>query len=215
MFSSFDDHHGVSFLFSIVVWRICMVRILSIPIFWVKASSFWGLLKGRFLIVWDLVVRRKAKVLGRRSFYSRLFLVLVLLNMWGLVPYVFRLTRHLAVNLQISLPVWLAIVLIRIRYNLGDFLAHLQPLGSPAPLNPFLCAIELVSLIVRPLTLAVRLTANLRTGHILMALLGTGFMYQPWVVVLGIFYCIFEIAVCVIQAYIFTLLPTLYSEDHS
>jgi len=94
-------------------------------------------------------------------------------------------------------------------------LAHLQPVGSPAFLNPFLCVIELVRLIVRPVTLAVRLTANLRTGHILIALLGTGFMSSVSVLVGGMFYFMFEMAVCLIQAYIFTLLPTLYSDDHS
>ena len=102
-----------------------------------------------------------------------------------------------------------------ITYNLGDFLAHLQPVGSPAFLNPFLCVIELVRLLVRPLTLAVRLTANLRTGHILIALLGTGFIGSSLVLLGGIFYFMFEMVICMIQAYIFTLLPTLYSDDHS
>ena len=102
-----------------------------------------------------------------------------------------------------------------IRYNLGDFVAHLQPLGSPALLSPFLCVIELVRLLVRPFTLGIRLTANLRTGHILIALLGRGFITLFLVVLVGLFYFLFEIAVCVIQAYIFTLLPTLYTDDHS
>lgn len=98
-------------------------------------------------------------------------------------------------------------------------MAHLQPIGSPAFLNPFLCVIELVRLLVRPLTLAVRLTANLRTGHILMSLIGLGFLgggplSRVLIFLFGIFYMIFEIAVCVIQAYIFTLLPTLYRDDH-
>jgi F-type H+-transporting ATPase subunit a len=106
-----------------------------------------------------------------------------------------------------------------ITYDIGSFLAHLQPIGSPAALNPFLCVIELVSLLVRPITLAVRLTANLSTGHILMALLGVGFVNSGVVrglviLFLGIFYFIFEIGVCFIQAYIFTLLPTLYLDEH-
>ena len=98
-------------------------------------------------------------------------------------------------------------------------MAHLQPLGSPALLNPFLCLIELVSSLVRPITLSVRLTANLRTGHILIALLGSGFvggglMSGVVVLFLGVFYFIFEMGVCFVQSYIFTLLPVLYSDDH-
>lgn len=146
-------------------------------------------------------------------------MVLVVLNLLGLVPYVFRLTSHLAVNLALSLPLWVIIVFMSITYDLGSFLAHLQPIGSPAALNPFLCVIELVRLLVRPITLAVRLTANLSTGHILIALLGVGFVNSGLVtgaviLFLGIFYFIFEIGVCLIQAYIFTLLPTLYLDEH-
>jgi len=104
-------------------------------------------------------------------------------------------------------------------YDLSSFLAHLQPLGSPAFLNPFLCLIELVSLLVRPVTLAVRLTANLSTGHILMALLGvgfvnSGFVLMAFILLIGMFYFIFEMGVCFIQGYIFTLLPTLYLDEH-
>lgn len=104
-------------------------------------------------------------------------------------------------------------------YDVGSFLSHLQPIGSPALLNPFLCIIELVRLLVRPITLSVRLTANLSTGHILMALLGVGFVGSGGlgrlvILFVGIFYFMFEMGVCFIQAYIFTLLPTLYADEH-
>lgn len=105
------------------------------------------------------------------------------------------------------------------RFDLSSFLAHLQPIGSPSFLNPFLCVIELVSLCVRPITLSVRLTANLTTGHILIALLGSSFFGSGFFVLclvgfVGAFYFIFEIAVCFIQSYIFTLLSVLYIDDH-
>lgn len=171
-------------------------------------------------MVRGLVSRRLAKGIGGSySVFSSLFLLLVGLNFMGLVPYVFSLTRHLAVNLSVSLPLWLGVVLMGVCYDFGGFLAHLQPVGSPAALNPFLCLIELVSTLVRPITLSVRLTANLSTGHILMALLGSGFVGRgllggSFILILGLFYFIFEMGVCFIQAYIFTLLPVLYSDDH-
>lgn len=104
-------------------------------------------------------------------------------------------------------------------YDLGGFLSHLQPIGSPDVLSPFLCLIELVSNLVRPFTLAVRLTANLRTGHILIRLLGLGFIKRGFygrgfILIVGLFYFIFEIGVCLIQSYIYTLLPTLYVDEH-
>ena len=162
---------------------------------------------------------RRALIGGSARLFVGLFLFLVVVNLFGLVPFVFSLTSHLAVNGVLALSIWLRVVLMRLTYSFPSFLAHLQPLGSPSALNPFLCLIELVSLLVRPLTLAVRLTANLSTGHILMALLGAGFVGIPLLgefllLCLGLFYFMFEIGVCVIQGYIFTLLPTLYSDEH-
>lgn len=159
------------------------------------------------------------RVGGLRVFFALLFNRVVFANCFGMIPYVFRATSHLAINLAIALPVWFAIIFMRISYNLSAFLAHLQPSGSPAVLSPFLCLIELVRLIVRPLTLSVRLTANLRTGHILIGLLGVGFINSGLgasllILFVGVFYTMFEFAVCFIQAYIFTLLPGLYIDEH-
>ena len=168
----------------------------------------------------ELVDRRMGKFVGGSvSVFSSLFFILVCLNLLGLVPYVFSLTSHLAINLSISMPLWLSIIFMRMYYDLGRFLSHLQPMGSPALLNPFLCIIELVSNIVRPITLSVRLTANLRTGHIIIGLFGLGFinrglLLMSLILFFGLFYFIFEMGVCIIQAYIFTLLPTLYLDEH-
>lgn len=171
-------------------------------------------------VVRDLVSRSQIKhVGGRYAIMSSLLFSLVAFNLLGLFSYVFRVTRHLAVNFALALPIWGCTVLLGASYNLGSFLAHLQPLGSPAFLSPFLSLVELVRLLVRPLTLSVRLTANLRTGHILMALLGRGFvgsrsMLGLLIVVVGVGYCLFEIVICFVQGYIFTLLPTLYGDEH-
>ena len=171
-------------------------------------------------VVSGLVVRRIGKEVGGSfAVFSSLFLFLVFLNVFGLVPYVFSLRSHLAINLAVSLPLWLSIVSIGLCYDFVGFISHLQPLGSPVLLNPFLCLIELVRNLVRPLTLSVRLTANLRTGHILMALSGISFVNGRFLVGflvlrVGLFYFIFELGVCFVQSYIFTLLPTLYVDEH-
>ena len=167
-----------------------------------------------------MVVRSIGKLVGGSfAIFSSLFFCLIFFNLFGLVPYVFSLTRHLAVNLAISLPLWLSVVVIGLSYDFVGFMSHLQPTGSPVLLNPFLCIIELVSNLVRPLTLSVRLTANLSTGHILMALSGISFVSGGTfvgllVLVVGLFYFLFELGVCFVQGYIFTLLPTLYVDEH-
>lgn len=144
---------------------------------------------------------------------------LMCFNVLGLVPYVFSITSHLCINLVIAFPFWLSIVLMSIIYDCVGFFSHLQPLGAPVFLSPFLCLIELVRIVVRPLTLCVRLTANLSTGHILVGLLGSGFVFRNFslgllILFIVTFYFLFELGVCFVQAYIFTLLPTLYLDEH-
>lgn len=105
------------------------------------------------------------------------------------------------------------------------FVASLLPAGAPAALNPFLILVEIVRISVRPITLSVRLAANIGAGHIVIGLLGTylssayfGFFgWQGFLILLGIqvFYFFFEFGVGLIQRYIFVLLVTLYADEHS
>lgn len=222
IFSTFDDHNKVIFDAYLLIWIIPIIVCISFfRFFWVSFGFKFTALSVFYDIIKELVkaaVNRKG-VGGAVTIPSLLFCLYVLLNLWGLVPYVFSTTRHLAVNLGVGFVVWFAIIIIGIIYNSPDFFSHFLPLGRPFYLAPFLCLIELVRILVRPLTLAVRLTANLTTGHILIRLLGRAFSSiglggSIIVLVCGIFYHIFEFAVCLIQAYIFVLLTTLYTDEH-
>ena len=108
-------------------------------------------------------------------------------------------------------------------FNPSSAAARLLPGGAPAALNPFLVIVETVSLCVRPITLSIRLVANIRAGHIVLGLIGTylssGLFTYPTIAVaslifIQVFYFMFEVGVALIQAYIFSLLVTLYSDDH-
>jgi len=103
---------------------------------------------------------------------TALFLFLIFINLSGLIPYVFRPTRHLAISLSLGLPLWLSLIISGILFNPASVIASLLPIGAPAALNPFLVIIETVSILVRPITLSVRLTANIRAGHIVLTLIG-------------------------------------------
>ena len=96
-------------------------------------------------------------------------------------------------------------------------------MGAPAPLNPFLVLIETVSILVRPITLSVRLIANISAGHIVLTLVGNymtaslfigGAFSIALLLSIQILYSVFEFGIGVIQAYIFCLLITLYSDEH-
>lgn len=107
--------------------------------------------------------------------------------------------------------------------NLKASIAHLLPDGAPDWLNPFLVLIETSRVIVRPLTLSFRLAANIRAGHIVLGLIRiysaaallTSYGAFLSLLATTIFYIIFEIAICLIQAYIFCLLLSLYANDHA
>jgi len=103
---------------------------------------------------------------------TALFLFLFCINLSGLIPYVFRPTRHLAISLSLGLPLWLSLIISGILFNPTSVIASLLPVGAPAALHPFLVIIETVRILVCPITLSVRLTANIRAGHIVLTLIG-------------------------------------------
>jgi len=160
---------------------------------------------------------------GFINIVTGLFLFLIFINLSGLIPYVFSTTRHLAVSLSLGLPLWLSLIISAIFFNPRSVVAGLLPMGAPAPLNPFLVIIETVRILVRPITLSVRLTANMRAGHIVLTLVGNYLTARFFIssifsilllISIQVLYTIFEFGISLIQAYIFCLLITLYSDEH-
>ena len=79
----------------------------------------------------------------------------------------------MVVTFRMSLIIWVRIVISSVEFSIGGFLCHLTPQGAPMYLAPVLNLIELVRNIIRPLTLALRLSINMTTGHVLIALMST------------------------------------------
>ncbi len=153
-----------------------------------------------------------------------LFIFLALMNMFGLVPYTFTPTAHIIVTFGLSLSIFIGCTIIGFKTHKLDFFAMFMPAGSPLWLAPFLIIIEFVSHCAKAISLGVRLAANITAGHLLFAILA-GFTWTnitagglmtivgifPFLIVL--FITILEIAVAVIQAYVFCLLTTIYIND--
>nr|WDE79100.1 ATP synthase subunit 6 [Zonotrichia albicollis] len=153
---------------------------------------------------------------------TSLMIFLLLINLLGLLPYTFTPTTQLSMNLALAFPLWLATLLTGLRNQPSTSLAHLLPEGTPTLLIPALILIETTSLLIRPLALGVRLTANLTAGHLLIQLISTAttalFSTMP-VVSLLTFLVLFlltilEVAVAMIQAYVFVLLLSLYLQEN-
>nr|BBH37180.1 ATPase subunit 6 [Larsonella pumila] len=153
---------------------------------------------------------------------ASLMVFLISVNVLGLLPYTFTPTTQLSMNMGLAVPLWLATVLIGLRNQPTAALGHLLPEGTPGPLIPILIIIETISLFIRPLALGVRLTANLTAGHLLMQLIATAaFVLLPLMPMVSILtsmvlllLTILEVAVAMIQAYVFVLLMSLYLQEN-
>nr|AAP75232.1 ATP synthase 6 [Chromis flavomaculata]AAP75234.1 ATP synthase 6 [Chromis flavomaculata] len=153
---------------------------------------------------------------------ASLMIFLITLNMLGLLPYTFTPTTQLSLNMAFAVPLWLATVLIGMRNQPNHALAHLLPEGTPTLLIPILIIIETISLFIRPLALGVRLTANLTAGHLLIQLIATAaFVLLPLMPTVAIMTAtllflltLLEVAVAMIQAYVFVLLISLYLQEN-
>nr|YP_010183514.1 ATP synthase F0 subunit 6 [Yunnanilus nigromaculatus]QVG61443.1 ATP synthase F0 subunit 6 [Acrossocheilus sp. LD-2022] len=154
---------------------------------------------------------------------TSLMIFLITINMLGLLPYTFTPTTQLSLNMGLAVPLWLATVIIGMRNQPTIALGHLLPEGTPIPLIPVLIIIETISLFIRPLALGVRLTANLTAGHLLIQLIATAvFVLLPMMPTVAVLTAavlflltLLEVAVAMIQAYVFVLLLSLYLQENT
>lgn len=150
--------------------------------------------------------------------FNVLFIFILINNVFGLIPYTFTRTAHIAMTLSIALTIWLIFILYGWINNTNHIFAHLVPLGTPIILIPFIVLIESIRNIIRPITLSVRLAANLTAGHLLLILLGERIVNNKIVIIITVTAAQFalitlEAAVAVIQAYVFATLSTLYASE--
>nr|AAX39844.1 ATP synthase F0 subunit 6 [Tigriopus japonicus] len=196
----------------------------SLLILVVFPSSFWlggypvkalfsGILKGLTSEFGSLLGHFQQP--GSLLIPSSMFLFLVSLNLSGLLPYVFTCTAHLSFTLSLALPLWLGQILWSIYNRPLWVLKHLVPEGAPVVLSPFMVLIEIISNLIRPVTLGVRLFANLTAGHILVVLASS--VCGGWATFIGFIFLVcllvLELAVSVIQGYVFATLNILYFSE--
>nr|YP_009020927.1 ATP synthase F0 subunit 6 [Tapirus indicus]AHM91912.1 ATP synthase F0 subunit 6 [Tapirus indicus]AHM91925.1 ATP synthase F0 subunit 6 [Tapirus indicus]AHM91938.1 ATP synthase F0 subunit 6 [Tapirus indicus]ARM56436.1 ATP synthase F0 subunit 6 [Tapirus indicus] len=144
-------------------------------------------------------------------------------NLLGLLPHSFTPTTQLSMNLGMAIPLWAGTVFMGFRHKTKASLAHFLPQGTPIFLIPMLIIIETISLFIQPVALAVRLTANITAGHLLIHLIGGATLalmnISPTTAfitfIILILLTILEFAVALIQAYVFTLLVSLYLHDNT
>nr|QOL00547.1 ATP synthase F0 subunit 6 [Ceracris nigricornis nigricornis]UXR11484.1 ATP synthase F0 subunit 6 [Ceracris nigricornis nigricornis] len=215
LFSTFDPSTNI---FNLSLnWTSTFIGLLLIP------SLFW-LTPSRINILWNkmnLTLHNEFKtLLGPKSFngttfiFISIFIMMMFNNFLGLFPYIFTSTSHLVFTFTIALPMWLSFMMFGWLNHTNHMFAHLVPQGTPPALMSFMVLIETISNIIRPGTLA----ANMIAGHLLLTLLGnTGpsmTMNLISMLIIGqMLLLILESAVAMIQAYVFSILSTLYSSE--
>nr|YP_009681360.1 ATP synthase F0 subunit 6 [Pilsbryoconcha exilis]QDH07426.1 ATP synthase F0 subunit 6 [Pilsbryoconcha exilis] len=225
IFSSLDAGMQSSFSVWGFVWLSGFVGLLvSLTQVWAGVSGVVVVSFSLAELVLGLVKSCSGKFFGGFALGQVcLFLVLFVVNISGMVPDVFSPTSHLSLTFVLAMLVWLCLILSGWNYSWDRSAAHLVPTGSPIGLIPLLVLIESVSVLIRPVTLGVRLAANITMGHLMLHVIGeylVGFIYSVSLIsgLLGSVvmwgYVLFEFAVSFLQAYVFVLLVGLYSSDH-
>merc|ERR1719247_3915671 len=131
------------------------------------------------------------------------------INFIGLTPYTFTPSRRISLTLGIAVCVWIFIEIGFLFKAIKRFLAHLVPAGTPDVLIPLIVVIELVRNFIRPITLSVRLAANIVAGHLLIRLVNGGSLSLttgPVIVLSGVVLIVLEVSVAFIQGYVFSTL---------
>nr|QTT79707.1 ATP synthase F0 subunit 6 [Platyscapa corneri] len=215
LFTVFDPSSSMSFSLN---WFSSMFVLLFLPSMYWLIPSRWNFFMIYFCQLlmneFNMVLSIRKNLMNMLMFIS-MFMMIFLNNFLGLFSYIFTSSSHLTFSLTLSLTMWLSFMLFGWITNTNHMFAHLIPSGTPMGLMSFMVLIETMSNFMRFGSLAVRLSANLIAGHLLMILLSSlssgGTLISFFVVFSQIFLIMFEMGVSLIQAYVFTLLLILYS----
>jgi F-type H+-transporting ATPase subunit a len=150
-------------------------------------------------------------------FVFTLFMFILFANLIGLVPGSFAVTSHVIVTFALAAVVFLGVTVIAIAKHGFKFFTYFLPPDTPLYMAPLLVPIEVISYLARPITLSLRLFANMMAGHTMLH------VFAGFVIVLGIFgiapmavivaLYVLELLVALLQAYVFAILTCLYLHD--
>ncbi len=221
-FAGYDISFTNSSLWMVIV--ITAVIALLLP-----ASRKKALVPGRLQNVSEILVEFVGNTIteisgkeGMKYFpvVFTLFIFVLTCNLFGMLPGSFTVTSHIIVTFSLAAFIFAGVTLIAIfKHGPAKFLHFFLPEGTPLLMAPLLFVIELFSYLSRPVSLSVRLAANMMAGHVtLKVIAGLVITFGMLVGVFSMFPLLlfltgFEIAIAVIQAYIFTVLTCVYLND--
>ncbi|MDH5188356.1 MAG: F0F1 ATP synthase subunit A [Rhodospirillaceae bacterium] len=204
-----------------------LLTVASVTLFLTLSMRGRALVPGRWQSMAELSYEFIAGLLrdnvgseGRRffPFVFTLFMFILFANMLGLMPYSFTITSHIIVTFILAMVVFIGVTVVGLLRHGVKFFSYFVPSGVPMAVLPLMIPIEIISYLSRPISLSVRLFANMTAGHIMMK------VFAGFVIPLGIFggwaplgvdvlLVGFEFLVAFLQAYVFTVLTCLYLHD--
>lgn len=215
----FHISNGTLTLFGVTIFIIAFLTLLTKSLD-IKPSKKQVVAEGFYKFVLSMVsgnitYAQKIKFL---PFVFSLFIFILFANLFGIIPYSFTITSHISLTLAIASIVFTLMVILGIKKKgLKGYFAFFIPSGVPTFIAPLIFIIEFLTYLIRPFTLALRLTANMIAGHTMLKVIA-GF-----VVAMGAFGLVpiffmslltgFEIFVACLQAYIFTMLTCIYINE--
>ena len=204
-----------------------LISALSICLFLYFGSKQKKIIPGRLQLVAELFYNFIAKMISDTAgskakpyfpFIFTLFMFVLLCNMIGMLPYSFTVTSHIIVTLVMALFIFVAVTIIGFIKHGLKYLSIFVPKGVPVVLLPLITIIEIISYLSRPVSLSVRLFANMMAGHTMLKVFGSfvislgllgGWLPLSFSVALtGL-----EILVAFLQAYVFAILTCIYLND--
>ncbi|YP_002889387.1 ATP synthase F0 subunit 6 (mitochondrion) [Cephus cinctus] len=218
LFSIFDP---ATTIFTLPLnWMSSFMSLIILPYtFWLipsRTNMMWIQLTNFINKELKILINKNAK--GSNIIFTTIFMFIMINNFMGLFPYIFTSSSHMSMTLSLSLPLWMSLMIFGWMKFYNNMFAHMVPMGTPSILMPFMVMIESISNLIRPGTLAIRLAANMIAGHLLITLISStgpssstiliSFMVLAQILLLSL-----ESAVAIIQAYVFSILSTLYSSE--
>lgn len=218
LFSIFDPQATINLNLNWI--RIVLISTLLFSKFWLinnKVNTIILTLMKLITIEFNTILKTK-KNKPNLILIIRFIILLLLRNFIRLYPYIFNSTSHIVVTLGISLPLWIGLILFGWINIYNNIFSHLVPEATPPALIPLIVIIESIRNLIRPITLSIRLGANIIAGHLLVCLLGNQFTGSSVSTLIILFLVqisliILESAVSLIQAYVFSTLITLYIRE--
>lgn len=224
IFSSLDYRLSFGWLINNVVWIIGILWLFFVYFryFYFK-NIIYSLLKFLKGLYYKNFASPKNYIFFKNlRIILRVVIFIVFVNLWALLPYVYGVSTNIAFGLTFALSFWLILQISGIEFHINNYVGHFVSFGSPLGLGFPLVFVDILSSVVRPLTLTLRLVIKMSIGHVifrLLGLVGSNLFFKNFIVAIIVlcillFFFIVECCVRVIQSLVFGLLMVNYLGEH-